>query len=59
MTKEEMLDDLEERCDRAMAALSRIVDDGHASQGDRLRLVGKVQGVGVMKDWLRAYRCDR
>lgn len=58
MTTAEMLADLSDRIDRAVAelvVLRREVDD----RPDRSRLSGKIDGLLVVKDWLRSYSTDQ
>ena len=55
MTNEELLDDLSERLIRASTNL-REYRELERTELERKRLAGKIQGVELALDYLRAYR---
>ena len=52
--KREILDELDERLDKAIAEIQRmrLLD---VAPTERQRLAGKVSGLKTVKDWLRSY----
>lgn len=53
MSRDEVLADLNERLGRAIVNLERR--QPNETVKDRARLDGKVQGLKLVKDWLRGY----
>jgi len=58
MTGEELLIDLEERIDRGILALhaERLAKGEYPGTVEWGRLTAKMDGMLVVKDWLRSYR---
>lgn len=52
-TAEELLFDLDERIDRAVDLLR--FENRFGQVGDEMRRNGKIEGLLVVKDWLRGY----
>jgi|GEM_PF-5021095 len=50
MTHDEIMADINDRIDRGIIALG-----GRSGRGDSLRDRGKVDGLKLVKDWLRSY----
>lgn len=59
LTVTELLDDLDGRLQKAVAELFAIRNPIHAvnpDDPDAIRLSGKIDGLFVVRDWLRGYR---
>lgn len=59
MTAEEILADLRERCDRAIQTLEGARQNGpQIPYSSPLRLIGKIDGIKLVRDWLRSYSTE-
>ncbi len=53
MTKDELIVELTGRIDQGITHLQALQNDGTAHEFSRLQ--GKIQGLLLVKDWLRSY----
>lgn len=49
--RQEVINDLRIRVDQAVAELETLIEE----RGDELRRRGKIEGLKLVKDWLRSY----
>ena len=57
LTADELLADLRDRLDRAQEQLGRLKNQRAAQYTgcEQMRLIGKIEGLGIVQDWLRSY----